>query len=77
MSVYEYAVCFLKNRLFFGGEELWDKLNRCFVLQNFRKAKNSAIMFSAYWKYFFVWHSSEYETSDNSQTANEPSWKIC
>ena len=46
-------------------------LNRCFVLQNFRIAKNSGIMFSAYWKYCFIWHSSEYETLDISQTTNK------
>ena len=38
--------------------------------QNFRIAKKSGIIFSAYWKYFFVRHSSEYGTSDNSQTPN-------
>ena len=38
---------------------LLDKvLYRCFVLQNFRIATKSGNVFSAYWKYFFVRHSS-------------------
>ena len=35
-----------------------------------RVAKKSGNIFLAYWKYFFVRYSSEYETSDNSQTPN-------
>ena len=39
-----------------------------YIIDYFRMATNSGIIFSAYEKYFFVWHSSEYETSDNNQT---------
>ena len=64
---------FIKFTMMFDIRMFWFSykiLHRCFVLQNFRITKKSGIIFSAYWKYFFVRHSSEYETSDNSQTPN-------
>ena len=67
-SSYKTAINDYFNRWTFSNRLAISGLNRYFVLQNFRIAKNSGIIFSAYWKYFFVRHSSEYETSDNSQT---------
>ena len=54
-----------------GSGYLQKRINRCFVLQNFRITKKSGNIFSAYWKYFLVRHSSEYETSDKFENAIE------
>ena len=49
-------------------EKAWSiKLYSKELIFNFRIAKNSRNIFLAYWKYFFIRHSSEYETSNNSQ----------
>ena len=42
----------------------------CLVKYFCRIAEKSEIIFSAYWKYFFIRHSSEYESLDNGQTPN-------